>query len=209
MSRIQTNPDFFKQVKALEQRISRLERVASTTTLKDVNTSGLTSAQIDAAVFAGTSTPSVGAQAADGLIIRDSTNNLLLVRQNGVWDSHVRVPTVVVRVAIPLSSSFGGGTAQVARKFPDGTVEWMQNLYTTGQPSASSIQVTSGLDSSLVPGNVFNSGWILANYDGAVPYVAYFPNSAPYELWVKTLDGSSRTQWNPIFNSLRYSAISI
>lgn len=85
MSRVQTNPDFFKQVKALEQRISRLERVASTTTLKDVNTSGLTSAQIDAAVFAGTSTPSVGAQAANGLIITDSTNSLLLVRQGGHW----------------------------------------------------------------------------------------------------------------------------
>jgi hypothetical protein len=62
-------------------RVDRLERVVSQLVLRDVSTTGLTSAQIDAAVFGA----STGAQPTDGLFITDKTNHLLLVRENNKW----------------------------------------------------------------------------------------------------------------------------
>ena len=61
------------------------ERKAAAPLLKDVDTTGLTSAQIDAMLFSNGSTSSTNVQAADGLQITDITNSLLLVRQGGVW----------------------------------------------------------------------------------------------------------------------------
>lgn len=81
MSRVQTKDNHYKDFKTLQDRVARLERVSSQLILKDVNTTGLTSSQIDAAVFGG----STGGQASDGLVISDKTNNLLLVRESGKW----------------------------------------------------------------------------------------------------------------------------
>lgn len=82
MSRVQSKDNHYKDFKVLEDRVARLERVSSQLLLKDVNTTGLNDAQIDAAVFGG----STGGQASDGLVISDKTNNLILVRENATWN---------------------------------------------------------------------------------------------------------------------------
>lgn len=119
--------------------------------------------------------------------------------------SQITFPAVLA-VQVPITAPFGGGTASICRKLGDGTVEWFTNLYTTGQPSANQIQVTTGLSSALLPAVAGgNNGYILASYDGA----AYYATFTGGDLWVRTLDGSSRTEWNPIFNSLRYSTVAL
>jgi hypothetical protein len=81
LSNAQLSPDFYRQFNVLDDRISRVERITSMTIFKDVNTAGLTSAQIDAAVFPA---PTLS-QPPDGIIITDTTNHLLLVREGGKW----------------------------------------------------------------------------------------------------------------------------
>jgi hypothetical protein len=85
MSRLLVRANKLVQDKHVEQRVSSLERLSAQAPLKDINTSSLSSAQIDAAVFSNGITSSVNAQAGDGLLITDSTNSLLLVRQGGKW----------------------------------------------------------------------------------------------------------------------------
>ena len=85
MSKIVTRSNLFADLRQTHTSIQRLQRAAQTTSLKDVNTAGLSSAQIDAAVFSNGSTSSTNAQPANGIVISDSTNKLLLVRQGGAW----------------------------------------------------------------------------------------------------------------------------
>lgn len=80
MSRVQTRPDFFAQMKSSQADMGSIQRALLNRPLKDVNTSGLTSAQIDTAAFGGSE-----GQAYDGALITDKTNSLLLVRVNGHW----------------------------------------------------------------------------------------------------------------------------
>ena len=81
MSRTQTTPDFYRDVNSMQDQIQALQRQLSQIVLKDVNTTGLTSAQIDIAVFPAPT----NAQPTDGIIITDKTNFLLLVREAGKW----------------------------------------------------------------------------------------------------------------------------
>ena len=82
MSRCQTKPNSFVDQNRQSARTDRLERIAQANYVaKDINTTGLTSAQIDTAVFGSSS----NGQSFDGLTITDKTNNLLLVRLSGKW----------------------------------------------------------------------------------------------------------------------------
>lgn len=80
MSRVQTRDNFYSQVKCDQQQLASVQRALLGRPLKDVNTTGLTSAQIDAATFGGSE-----GQAYDGVQITDKTNSLLLVRVSGKW----------------------------------------------------------------------------------------------------------------------------
>lgn len=79
MTRVQTNPDLFRQIKTDQNDMATVQRALLNRPLKDVVTTGLTSAQIDSAVFSGS------AQAYDGALITDKTNSLLLARVSGKW----------------------------------------------------------------------------------------------------------------------------
>lgn len=80
MSRTQATPNFFVKVGSLDNRVAALERASSITTFPDIDTAGLTSAQIDAAIFSGTAQIP-----ASGVFATDSTNHFLLVRIGGHW----------------------------------------------------------------------------------------------------------------------------
>ena len=81
MSKVQTtsNTGFMAEVRKLGKRLAAVERYVSDPSLPSFSITGLSSAQIDALVFAGTKQPVDGAQ------IIDSTNILLLTRINGHW----------------------------------------------------------------------------------------------------------------------------
>ena len=81
MSRTQLKPDGYRTINEMGDQIAALQRQATATVLKDIDTTGLTSAQIDAAVFG----PSTNAQPTNGLMIVDSANSLLLARVGGKW----------------------------------------------------------------------------------------------------------------------------
>lgn len=81
MSRVQTRPNSFSQENRTKSQLARVARTASTPVLRDVDTAGLTSAQIDAAVLGSSSLSDIP----DGLQITDKTNSLLLVRVSGRW----------------------------------------------------------------------------------------------------------------------------
>lgn len=79
MTRTQIKPSQVHIERATQRRVAALERGRNTTKLLDINTTALSSAQIDVQVFVGQQ------QAYDGAQISDSTNNLYLVRQGGQW----------------------------------------------------------------------------------------------------------------------------
>lgn len=81
MSRVQVKSNAFSQQNQQRAKLASAARAGAQKLLKDLNTTGLTSAQIDAAVFGSSSS----VQAADGLQIIDSTNKLFLVRVAGQW----------------------------------------------------------------------------------------------------------------------------
>lgn len=83
MSNVQLPPNFYADFNRLVTQVERLNRIVAQIVLKDVNTSGLSSAQIDAALIGG----STNAQVPDGLMITDKTNHLLLARVSGKWGS--------------------------------------------------------------------------------------------------------------------------
>jgi hypothetical protein len=86
MSRVMTTPNFFVDTTAaMQSKVARLGRTTANTSVKEVDSSGLTSAQIDQMVFSNGSTSSTNAQPYDGLVVHDPVNNLLLVRQSGSW----------------------------------------------------------------------------------------------------------------------------
>jgi len=80
MSRTQVKSNFPQTFNSLARRVASLERTLNTTGLRDINTTGLTSAQIDAAFFGGQ-------QSYDGAQATDKANSLALVRQAGKWHS--------------------------------------------------------------------------------------------------------------------------
>lgn len=80
MSKPLVKSNFPVEYKSLSNRVASLERmirVLSSTT--EINTTGLTSEQIDSAVIAE------GYAAPNGKLISDPTNKLLLIRQENVW----------------------------------------------------------------------------------------------------------------------------
>ena len=83
MSRVQVKPNHYSQQNAMKAKLASTARANLNARLKNIDTTGLTSAQIDSAVF-GSST---NAQPADGLQIIDGVNKLLLVRAGGQWRS--------------------------------------------------------------------------------------------------------------------------
>ncbi len=84
MSRVIVKPNAYAQSKQQGAKIASTSRAFLHFPLKNVNTSGLTSAQIDAIVFLG---GGVAPQPWDGAQATDTTNALLLTRLNGHWYS--------------------------------------------------------------------------------------------------------------------------
>lgn len=83
MSRVQVKSNSISAGNAQRTKTAKTARAFLNRRLKDINTVGLTSAQIDATIF-GSST---NAQPADGIQITDQTNGLLLTRLGGKWGS--------------------------------------------------------------------------------------------------------------------------
>lgn len=81
MSRAQVTPNLFGSITSVERRIGALERTVNAPKVPIVDTTGLSSDQIDAIIFGGQQQPYDGAQAAD------SVNKLFLVRAAGKWCS--------------------------------------------------------------------------------------------------------------------------
>lgn len=78
MSQTQTTPDFVDDYRTTRREVASMHRNLNTTGIRDVATTGLSSAQIDAIVF-GTDQPY------DGVSISDQARSILLVRLGGKW----------------------------------------------------------------------------------------------------------------------------
>lgn len=83
MARVQTKQDFVDIVNSLRRRVTVLERQVVTPKLRDVNTTGLTNAQIDSIFFGGSQEPY------DGVMATDVTNGKFIVRLGGTWEGIV------------------------------------------------------------------------------------------------------------------------
>lgn len=83
MSRVIVKPNDYSQTKQDRARAASTSRALLTLPLRDVDTTGLSSAQIDAIVFAGGGPT----QPWDGAQATDQTNALLLTRLSGHWHS--------------------------------------------------------------------------------------------------------------------------
>jgi hypothetical protein len=80
MSKIIHTPNFPSEYSVLKKKIETLERsFLLSTLLTEINTTGLTDAQIDEQVAGGRGTPE------NGKPISDPTNKLFLLRQKGKW----------------------------------------------------------------------------------------------------------------------------
>lgn len=100
MTRVQVKATSPAQTNATTRKLDRVARAGLQNVIKDINTTGLTSAQIDA-LFVGASTVT---DVPNGIQIIDSVNGLQLTRIAGVWR-----PSWVTPTLINSWSNFGSG----------------------------------------------------------------------------------------------------